>query len=341
MDLRKAIQKPKYITLSELIFSPRPTGLVAEVSTEGIVDNVTQRFRNLFEKREKEVHEEIINGEQVLTKVDNIRAMLENKNDLRNDPSQVRLGIYAKWVSIHGVILDDADAVLKELLRLKDLVDLYNTAYIPALNNLFNYIADNVLKQALNNPVEAIDTYEQSPDFFPKQFNRVLKRRRKGVVGGNVTDVKGSDNYIGDWYIGSISDSSNLAKCTLDISLHYDLTVKKIKEAHLQPYSKEEIESILAVVSEIAKSTISVSQYSKSDDSFKKVYHDIAELEKKYTRWDSQGKRTIEEKAVHDCVMIAHTAFWEVEEFIADTAVFNHICRVVLKICEHSIHRMV
>ena len=337
MDLRRAIAKPRSVNLSEMILEGHPE----QIAMEGIIDTVAERFRNLFEKKEKEIYEEINHGDANLTQIQNVRAMIANKTTLREDPTTVKLGIYAKWISLNGDEVDDVEMMERELQRIADLADLFRSAYIPALIKLFNYISDVLLKSAVTDPVAAIDNYEESsPDFFPTAFKRILKKTRKGHLGNTVTDVLASDNYIGDWFVGATTDST-LTKARLDVGLHYDLAIKKNKEAYLQPYSKDEIEKLLVVIGHIAQTTIDINKDPQMAKALEKIYFEMSNLEKKYKNWDSHGKRSPQEKAVYDCMMLAYTALYESNELLDACTVFDHICKIVLKICEHSSRRMI
>ena len=315
-----------------------------DLAMEGIFSSIGEGIGNVINSAKTSLALASVSDQQNLTHVKKLTNKIKGKQKLRASPPLIEINHYSKWLKYHGEVINDGSRIIHELERVRELSQIFLKAYVPALEHLFDYVADHFLKEALEDQKKAVREFAPTvAQFYPKQFDTVLNRSKGNVhklVGDSAELVKVSNVYLGNWFIATHLPAHTGYTHLLPTVVNVAETPINGAEArmHIQPYDPIQVHQILNLVFEIMTTISSLAAWHGFKDHANKIERLTAQYELHHHNYSHY---TEEQKVlVIRVIEITQSAFREHKNLTLFCEYVNRLCYVVLMVCDDSIHRM-
>lgn len=329
--------KPYKQSLSERLFE----GEHNAIATESFIGDMGLRIREAFGKKEREFHEDRVRAEMNLKEQARLFEMVRNKDEPRPNAPPIKLGAYAKWLSIDGNVLVKPVPILDELARIDHLMEIYRTDVVPQMHNILKDMTNGLLREATDgDPVDAYNKWVTTPNkYFPKKMEPLLTKSRTRILSNTSIKAKGSADFLGGWWVGEWEGLRQRQTGSTGLHLVFDHVLDShIKEASILPWKNSDTNIVLQVIKTIVGRTKDLEAFDSIQADADKFTAAMVKFERAHSRWEAA--ETDDEKAAERIMMAAYTALYDFEYVVDLSDVVNHVCRVVMKVCEGCIHRM-
>ncbi len=155
-----------------------------------------------------------------LTKsINGIRATARKKKGIiRSDAPDIKMRSYAKWLSVNGKVLTDADHIVLELEKASKIAELFTTSWWDAYNGMVSYAADKVLRHGMRNMhasrTAMANTFTSNK---PAGFDAIMTKHEEVHDPFEERTVRApvSEYFLGHWR------AAKVGRCSREFSYHY------------------------------------------------------------------------------------------------------------------------
>lgn len=197
--------------VSQLLFSgAKPAAEEIDLSTEDF-NSFKNKVSNMLSIFESDSRAAKATAKSVLSDIGRFRNVVKTKQGVRRtDAPDIKLRSYAKWLSLDGRVVTDADRILHEVNRLCEAAKLFETVWYDQYGNILRYARDIVDDnepddvRGLQQAIAATFTGR-----YPRGFDRLLTKTEtlKDPYHGKKLPTKVSDWYLGHWRIADVGIS--------------------------------------------------------------------------------------------------------------------------------------
>jgi hypothetical protein len=304
------------------------------LAQEGFLDDMVVRMRQFFDRTERELDQEEIRADKTHVHADKLIELAEQKNGLVEDSLPLHLTAWAKWLVLDGEVVGDPDQLIRELDRLTALLKLFSGDWVASYTHALSEISGNIFKLAQHDPKQALEALKPiGVGYFPNSFNALMKQHEKIELQGKQVEARCSDKYLG---IGTIRKApwwwNPQEAFRVEVS---DEGLKRTepKKAEVIPFAPGQVVRVLQAVNRVLDAP-EMRDMDKATAAQNAMMRAVLDYERK--KGIKASTSETDAKKVGSIAWTFMFDFVVVQKLLQQT---DHICQVVVKLCEGSLRR--
>jgi hypothetical protein len=325
--LRHVLSRPECSSFAE-----RNETTNNEVAMEGLFSDTKTKVQEFFDHAEQGPG--YVDSRRNMVILKRLQSKISSKKAVRDDATPIELTHYARWMIHNKKIITDANYVIKELERIREVIMLFHIEYIPRLTKVANYVATEVL--GCKDSQQAIKNFQTTGEMlYPPEFNKLFTVIRESQHYSK--KLKATPNFFGDWYVSGLVMAGIMPPTkALILAAELDRNKESIVNGSWEAWQPEQVKKILDALEKI-NSYITFDRDLAT--ALGNIHHALDKFEKQHDEhYDSYDQPT---RDLLNRLWRTGDSILNREQVIGLVNTWTeHVTSVFLKLCEGSIRRM-
>lgn len=300
----------KFVDVFGDIFARREEGGDAEgaadeaavanaVAQEGFMDRAKDFMHHMVGENEDAWKLWFTTDKEYKDMIRKLKSQLSEAGEQPHDnASDIHFGIYARYLAVNGKPVASPAELAKELKRWSSVMKVTHEKYVPIMSQLYEHASTEILQKGTQDPIAALEGVKGLFEKFDvvAPFKPFLTTERNMTVKKEVTQVPGSPDFLGNYYIASVPMATKEYKGNYISPMKHLFTRAEDKEQRSLKFkapNKNELKTLLDEVEEITEEVSFTQLDQKSRDFMDHLENFLVFHNRRYRDYDQKTKDAV------------------------------------------------